>query len=122
MTKIFFRISAVILIAFAGFITIIGSGGGSEDSLNPDDPIDPNSTNTRPVASPLSLQVEPSSPNLEINLIGSDVDGDTLQYELVSPNSGPGYLSASVESFTGKLLVTLDVNVGETIIIAISRY
>jgi len=120
MGKIFFRISAVILIAFAGFITIIGSGGGSEESvepLNPDDPIIPNFTNTRPVASPLSLQVDPSSPNLEINLIGSDVDGDTLQYELVSPNSGPGYLSASVDSFTGKLIVTLDVNVGETILL-----
>jgi hypothetical protein len=118
MAKIFFRTSAVILIAFAGFMTTIGSGGGSEDSLNPDDPIDPNSTNTRPVASPLSLQVEGSSPNLEINLIGSDVDGDTLQYELLSPNSGSGYLSASVDAFTGKLMITLDANIGETILLA----
>jgi hypothetical protein len=106
------------LIIFAGLVTTIASCGGGSDGPEPDNPNpnDPN-TNTRPVASSISLQVESTVSTQEINLIGSDVDGDTLQYELVSPTSGISYLSASVDSFRGKLIVRLAANVGDTIVL-----
>lgn len=118
MKNSFLRIGAANLIIFAGLVTTIASCGGGSDGPEPDNPNpnDPN-TNTRPVASPISLQVESTVSTQEINLIGSDIDGDTLQYELVSPNSGFGYLSASVDSFRGKLIVRLAVNVGDTIVL-----
>jgi len=106
----FLRIRTIILIIFVGLVTTIASCGGGESGGESDNsnPNDPNTGNTRPVASPISLQVESTVSTQEINLIGSDVDGDTLQYELVSPDSGLGYFSASIDSFTGKLIVRLD--------------
>ena len=114
----FFRTCAMILIIFASLV-ITSCGGGSSDDPKPDkpNPNDPDISNTRPVASPVSLQVESTVSTQEINLIGTDVDGDTLQYELVSPTSDVGYLSASVDPFTGKLIVTLAANVGDTIVL-----
>jgi len=118
MKNSFLRMGAANFIIFAGLVTTIASCGGGSDGPEPDNP-NPNdlNTNTRPVASSISLQVESTVSTQEINLIGSDVDGDTLQYELVSPNSGFGYLSASVDSFRGKLIVRLAANVGDTIVL-----
>ena len=115
----FLRIRTIILIIFVGLVTTIASCGGGESGSESDNsnPNDPNTGNTRPVASPISLQVESTVSTQEINLIGSDVDGDTLQYELVSPDSGLGYFSASIDSFTGKLIVRLTANVGDSIVL-----
>jgi hypothetical protein len=125
MKNSFLRMGAANFIIFAGLVTTIAScGGGSSDGLEPDNlnPNDPNTSNTRPVntrpvASPISLEVESTVSTQEINLIGSDADGDTLQYELRSPESGIGYLLASVDSSTGKLIVRLAANVDAPIVL-----
>jgi len=116
MKHTFLRFSMVILLAIVGFVTTIGSGGGSEggseDSSSSDivvpDPED--NGNTRPVASPISLQIDSSSPNVEINLIARDADGDTLQYELLAPTSGDGYTLAYLDPSYPTLYVTLESN------------
>jgi hypothetical protein len=66
--------------------------------------------NSKPVVSSLSLQARPSEPNQIIGLIGSDADGDTLQYELISPAQGTGYTSAFIKPNEPKLYLTLANN------------
>jgi C1A family cysteine protease len=60
------------------------------------DKLESNTANSPPVASPLSSPAH-SSEALQINLIGSDADGDTLIYELVSPVSAEAYDSAYIQ-------------------------
>ncbi|MEZ5673375.1 MAG: C1 family peptidase [Thiotrichaceae bacterium] len=66
--------------------------------------------NSKPVVSPISLQVRPSEVNQIISLIGSDADGDTLQYELISPAQGMGYSNALIKPAEPKLYLTLANN------------
>jgi C1A family cysteine protease len=62
--------------------------------------------NFKPIASPISLNVDSSVPYFELQLIGSDPDGDTITYELISGASGVGYSLAYVNSATGMLYIT----------------
>jgi len=62
--------------------------------------------NSKPIASPISLNVDSSVPYLEQQLIGYDPDGDTITYELISSESGVGYSLAYVNSATGMLYIT----------------
>ena len=62
--------------------------------------------NRKPTASAISLSVDSSVPYFEQQLIGSDLDGDTLTYELISSSSGTDYSLAYVNSSTGMLFIT----------------
>ena len=64
--------------------------------------------NRAPFASSLSIQTNPVVPLVQMNLIGSDPDGDTLMFVLQSPSVGPGYSEAYVAPQSGRLYVTLD--------------
>jgi C1A family cysteine protease len=64
--------------------------------------------NRPPVASPLSIQSNPAIPLVQLQLIGTDPDGDTLIFMLDSPSVGSGYNEAYVTPQSGKLYVTLD--------------
>ena len=64
--------------------------------------------NHKPIASPISLNVDSSIPYLEQQLIGNDPDGDTITYELISNSSGVGYSLAYVNSTTGMLYINCE--------------
>ena len=63
-------------------------------------------TNHKPTANAISLSVASSIPYVEQQLSGSDPDGDTITYELMSNTSGVGYSFAYVNSTNGMLYVT----------------
>lgn len=63
--------------------------------------------NHPPSVSSLSREAAASVLYQTINLIASDIDGDTLNYELVSARSGIGYTSAYINPLTPKLFLTL---------------
>jgi hypothetical protein len=90
MHKIF---ASWILIAF-----IMTGCGGGEDGENGPQPGPPPTENTKPVASPISLTVDTSERNQQITLIGTDADGDTLQYQFTGSPTGQGYTSVSLNS------------------------
>lgn len=64
------------------------------------------SANNKPIASPVSMSVDSSVPYFQQQLVGSDPDGDTISYELVSASSGVGYSMAYVNAQTGMLYIT----------------
>lgn len=64
--------------------------------------------NQKPLASAVSLSVDSSVPYIEQQLVGSDPDGDTIAYELVSETYGAGYSFAYVYPKTGMLYLTMD--------------
>lgn len=64
--------------------------------------------NHKPVANSISLSVNSTIPYFEQQLIGSDVDNDTVSYELLSSSSGTGYSLAYVNATTGMLYVSLE--------------
>ncbi len=78
-----------------------------DDSQNQPDP-PTNGGETVPIASPVSLQVDANSIYQEVNLIGSDPEGDTLSYELLAPLTGDGYFFAYVYPSIPKLFITVD--------------
>ena len=90
-------------------ITILDDSG-----QNPENPPTESSV---PVASPVSLQVDPGSIYQEVNLIGSDPEGDTLSYELLAPLTGEGYFFAYVYPSIPKLFITLDPSFTGTLIL-----
>ena len=61
-----------------------------------------------PVAHDVPVSTDLSSPYIEVQLIGTDPDGDTLIYVLDGPGDGPGYKNAFVQSDSGRLLAELD--------------
>jgi Papain family cysteine protease/Bacterial Ig domain/Domain of unknown function (DUF4214)/CARDB len=65
-------------------------------------------TNQKPIASPLSLNVNSAVPYFQQQLIGSDPDGDTINYELISPSKGSGYTQAYVNPTSGMLYIIND--------------
>ncbi len=64
--------------------------------------------NRKPEATAISLTVDSSVPYFEQQLIGSDMDGDILSYDLMSSASGPGYAFAYLNPRTGMLYITQD--------------
>ena len=64
------------------------------------------SSNQRPVASPISISADSSLPFIEQNLIASDPDGDTIFFDLVSDTDGVGYTQAYVNPEEGVLYLT----------------
>src|SRR5262245_4054859 len=63
--------------------------------------------NHRPLASGVSLTVDPALPYVEQQLIATDPDGDTLVYELASPEAGPGWEQAWVNPDSGRFYLTV---------------
>lgn len=65
--------------------------------------------NVPPVALDVSRDQDPSVPYAELQLLGSDADGDTLVYELLANRADPpkGYSSAYVNPKSGILNVTI---------------
>lgn len=63
--------------------------------------------NRPPAASDLSLTVSGAEPYVEKQLVAADPDNDTLTYELVAPETGPGYRFAYVNPRSGVLFVAL---------------
>ena len=75
----------------------------------------PSTENSKPNASSISLNIDSSVPYLEQQLIGTDPDGDTITYELISDASGDGYSQAYVNSTTGILYINCDADGNESI-------
>ncbi|MCK6555535.1 Ig-like domain-containing protein [Candidatus Binatia bacterium] len=63
--------------------------------------------NRAPTASDMSLSAGSSTPYVEKQLIGSDPDNDTITYELIADDSGPGYNFAYVNPQSGMLYLSL---------------
>ena len=64
--------------------------------------------NAPPIAHDIELTTDLSNPFIEVQLIGTDADGDTLMYILDGPMDGPGYKDAFVQPDSGKLFAELD--------------
>ena len=63
--------------------------------------------NSAPVAHDIALSHDLAVPYLNVQLIGTDRNGDTLLYALDGPTSGPGYRDAFVEPESGQLYAQL---------------
>src|SRR6185295_6432237 len=63
--------------------------------------------NRKPVASSMSMTVDPALAFGEQQLVATDPDGDTLEYELVSPERGAGYEQAYVNPRLGRFYLTV---------------
>lgn len=63
--------------------------------------------NRAPHASEVSFGADTATPYVEKQLIGSDPDNDTITYELIADETGPGYSFAYVNPDSGVLYVTL---------------
>lgn len=113
----FFHVSVPNIKVFSGFSNYQKEGLTTLDTRYTRHEYYPNNGNTPPVASPISLQANPHTLYQEISLIGNDVDGDTLDYELLAPTSGIGYSLAYIPSRTPKLYVTLKNDFSGTIIL-----
>ena len=74
--------------------------------------------NAAPVAEDISLRSDLSNPRLEVQLMGRDADGDTLNYVLHSAPEGDGYYDAFVERESGRLFVSLRDDGQEQVTIA----
>lgn len=64
-------------------------------------------TNAAPVAEDISLRSNLSNPVLQVQLMGTDADGDAITYVLHSPQEGDGYYDAFVEPDSGRLFANL---------------
>ena len=76
------------------------------------------SPNAAPVAQDISLRSDLSNPILEVQLMGTDADGDALTYVLHSAPEGDGYYDAFVEPESGQLFVRLRDDGQEQVTIA----
>ena len=74
--------------------------------------------NNAPVAEDLSLRSDLSNPILQVQLMGTDTDGDALTYVLHSASEGDGYYDAFVEPESGRLFATLRDDGQEQVVIA----
>ena len=63
--------------------------------------------NAAPIAADISLRSDLTNPILEVQLMGTDADGDTLTYVLHSTPEGDGYYDAFVEPESGRLFASL---------------
>ena len=64
-------------------------------------------TNAAPIAEDISLRLDLTNPILEVQLMGTDADGDALTYVLHSAPEGDGYYDAFVEPESGRLFASL---------------
>ena len=62
--------------------------------------------NQKPIANSVTLSVDSSVPYIVQQLSARDLDGDTIQFELISPVTGTGYADAYINPSSGKLYVT----------------
>ena len=60
-----------------------------------------------PVAHDISISTDLSSPYIEVQLLATDPDGDSIAYWLEGSHNGEGYEAAHVEWGTGKLSATM---------------
>ena len=74
--------------------------------------------NTAPVAQDISRRSDLSNPVLQVQLMGTDADGDTLTYVLHSAPEGDGYYDAFVEPDSGRLFANLRDDGQDQIVIA----
>lgn len=81
------------LISYGVTTTIILTACGGGSSSGDDDP-DP--SNRAPTAEDISIQSNLNNPYINIKLIGTDPDNDTLSYVLEASNEGDGYEQASL--------------------------
>lgn len=84
--------------------------GGDGDSAATDIPPVPSETNSAPVASNISTSSDLTSPYIQISLIATDADSDSLSYYLENPylgTSGSGYEEAFIEPETNQLYILL---------------
>ena len=112
----------------AGFSGRFGDGGGKwQLSVSADQPVQVMSLldsptgnltnlsssvaglpgNAAPIAENVSLVSDLSNPILEVQLLGSDADGDAIAYVLDSSPEGDGYYNAFVEPESGRLFAVL---------------
>ena len=73
--------------------------------------------NAAPVAHDISLRSDLSNPILEVQLMGTDADGDALTYVLHSAPEGGGYYDAFVEPESGRLFASLRDDGQEQVVI-----
>ncbi|GEM_PF-5330445 len=75
----------------------------------------PAQINSAPTVGPLSLQADLTQPYQTVSLTGTDADGDTLVYELLSSDQGVGYQFAYIDSTLQQLYVKLDAAFNGTV-------
>jgi hypothetical protein len=68
----------------------------------------PPANNSRPQATAISRQANLANAYQEIQLSGSDADGDTLAFELLAPSMDTGYTLAYINPISNKLYVKVD--------------
>jgi uncharacterized repeat protein (TIGR01451 family) len=82
---------------------------GSTAPIDPNNPNNPNppAGNRAPTAQSITQTTDLTVPYLELQLIGTDPDNDTLSYELTAPSQGSGYSSAYVNPQTGRFYLSI---------------
>ena len=73
--------------------------------------------NHPPAASPLSLATDLTVPYIQQQLVATDEDGDVLTFQLMAPESGPGYAQAYVSPGSGMLYVTMEANAAGPVVL-----
>lgn len=106
-----------LLLLCTSLLASCDSDSGSDDSIDGGgtDRGDDVPENSAPTASNISISADGSSPIVEAQLIGDDIDNDTLVYVLDSPRSGNGYTLAFVEADAGIVNVVLDEDASDTL-------
>ncbi|MES9927548.1 MAG: Ig-like domain-containing protein, partial [Candidatus Thiodiazotropha sp. 6PDIVS] len=103
------------LISYGATTAIILSACGGGSSSGDDD--DPGPSNRAPTAEDISVQSNLNNPYINIKLIGTDPDNDTLSYVLEASNEGAGYERAFINPDSGDLYATLKDDGTESITI-----
>jgi hypothetical protein len=111
----FFKSTAICVPLTLALTACGGGGGGSGDGE--DIPPSQDGTNHAPSAQDISLQSDLINPYINVKLMGSDQDNDTLSYVLEADSEGPGYEQAFVDPNTGDLYATLKSDGTDTIIL-----
>ena len=103
------------LISYGATTAIILTACGGGSSSGDDD--DPGPSNRAPTAEDISVQSNLNNPYINIKLIGTDPDNDTLSYVLEASNEGAGYERAFINPDSGDLYATLKDDGTESITI-----
>lgn len=65
--------------------------------------------NTKPIVYPTDFSVNNSTENLTYQILANDADGDKLRYELVSPKNSSSYTDLTIDSDSGVVSLTLNL-------------
>ncbi len=98
-----FTISALV-------ITFLFIGCGSSENSDSENDNNQDGNNNAPISSNITTSSDLTSPYMQVSLIATDEDGDTLSYYLQNPyegSSGSGYEYAFIEPNTNQLYVIL---------------